>query len=128
VLPVLEEELGPGVAASLARTADLLQQDLVGLDDLADGLFGQLGTRDGGTETGPLRAWPVAVASRALRRVAVGAGCPPTEVTKGHLDALVGLALDPTGRGRELQLPGQVTAYRDGPVLRFRRTGSPAPG
>ena len=36
VLPVLEEELGPGVAAALARTADSLQADLEALDDAAE--------------------------------------------------------------------------------------------
>lgn len=36
VLPVLERELGPGVAASLARTADLLRPDMELLDALAD--------------------------------------------------------------------------------------------
>jgi len=36
VLPVLERELGPGVAASLARTADLLRPDMELLDALAE--------------------------------------------------------------------------------------------
>src|SRR3954452_22672237 len=36
VLPVLEEELGPGVAAALARTADGLRADLEALDLEAD--------------------------------------------------------------------------------------------
>lgn len=35
VLPVLERELGPGVAAALARTADLLREDADALDALA---------------------------------------------------------------------------------------------
>ena len=35
VLPVLEEELGPGVTAALARTADQLRADVEALDDLA---------------------------------------------------------------------------------------------
>ena len=34
VLPVLERELGPGVAAALARTADLLREDAAALDEL----------------------------------------------------------------------------------------------
>src|SRR3546814_6551714 len=34
VLPVLETELGPGVAVALARTADLLRPDMELLDDL----------------------------------------------------------------------------------------------
>ncbi|MBW8749927.1 MAG: tRNA lysidine(34) synthetase TilS [Propionibacteriales bacterium] len=35
VLPVLEQELGPGVAEALARTADLLREDAEALDHLA---------------------------------------------------------------------------------------------
>jgi tRNA(Ile)-lysidine synthase len=35
VLPVLEEELGPGVAEALARTADQVQEDAAALDALA---------------------------------------------------------------------------------------------
>ncbi len=41
VLPVLEDELGPGVAVTLARTADQLRDDMELLDDLAaDALAG----------------------------------------------------------------------------------------
>jgi tRNA(Ile)-lysidine synthase len=127
VLPVLEEELGPGVAASLARTADLLQDDLAALEDLADQARERSDTGDGGTDTDVLRTQPAAVTSRVLRRAALGAGCPPAELFRVHVDALVELARG-TGRGRVLQLPGHVTAYRDGPVLRFRRTPSPAGG
>ena len=36
VLPMLEEQLGPGVAGALARTADQLRADMELLDDLAD--------------------------------------------------------------------------------------------
>ncbi|WP_158374879.1 tRNA lysidine(34) synthetase TilS [Cellulosimicrobium cellulans] len=39
VLPVLERELGPGVAAALARSADLLREDADALDALAADLL-----------------------------------------------------------------------------------------
>jgi tRNA(Ile)-lysidine synthase len=43
VLPLLERELGPGIAEALARTADLLREDAEALDErtleLADGCF-----------------------------------------------------------------------------------------
>ncbi len=42
MLPVLEEELGPGVAAALARTADLLRADADALDDLAPTAYEEL--------------------------------------------------------------------------------------
>ena len=36
VLPVLEVELGPGIAESLARTADQLREDAEALDAMTD--------------------------------------------------------------------------------------------
>ncbi len=42
VLPLLESELGPGVAQSLARTADLLRADVEHLDDLAEAAYAGL--------------------------------------------------------------------------------------
>lgn len=41
-LPMLEGELGPGVAASLARTADLAREDADALDEMAEGLLAEL--------------------------------------------------------------------------------------
>ena len=121
VLPVLEQELGPGVAASLARTADLLQDDLAALDELAEDLLDGAAAVDG-MDTDVLRGRPAALVSRAVRRAALAAGSPPTELAKQHVDALVALATDRTGRGRLVQLPGHLTAHREGRLLRFRRT------
>ncbi len=42
VLPLLENELGPGVAAALARTADLAREDADALDEIAEGLLREL--------------------------------------------------------------------------------------
>lgn len=39
VLPVLEKELGPGIAESLARTADQLREDADALDQLAESAY-----------------------------------------------------------------------------------------
>ena len=46
VLPVLEDVLGPGVARTLARTADLLREDADLLDELATGLLDDARTTD----------------------------------------------------------------------------------
>lgn len=126
VLPVLEEELGPGVARALARTADLLQQDLTALEELADDALEEARSADGGIDAGRLGTRPPAIVSRVLRRAAVAAGARPAELTKQHVDALVDLMLDP--RGRQLQLPGHVTAYTDGRTMRFRPTGTGVEG
>jgi len=125
VLPVLEMELGPGVAAALARTADLLQQDLAALDQLAADLHDQVLTGDGGLDADRLVAAPVALSSRALRSAAVAAGSPSAELFRVHVDALADLAAGAPGRA--VQLPGHVTAFLErsadrGRTLRFLST------
>ena len=126
VLPVLEEELGPGVARALARTADLLQQDLAALEELADDAEEIAHTPDGGLDTVRLGEQPPAISTRVIRRAAVAAGARPAELTKQHVDALLDLADAP--RGRQLQLPGQVTAYVEERTMRFRRTSTGVEG
>jgi tRNA(Ile)-lysidine synthase len=133
VLPVLEEELGPGVARSLARTADLLQQDLAALDELADDALETAradGGIDGGINGGINTVWlemqPPAIVTRVLRRAAIDAGARSAELTKQHVDALVELMY--AHRGRQLQLPGHLTAYVEGGTMRFRPTVSGVEG
>ncbi|MGI3780094.1 MAG: tRNA lysidine(34) synthetase TilS, partial [Janthinobacterium lividum] len=66
VLPVLETELGPGVAAALARSADLLRADADLLDELAAQAAPGV-ERSGGLDCGRLAALPAALRSRVLR-------------------------------------------------------------
>src|SRR4051794_6045734 len=120
VLPVLEEELGPGVTEALARTADLLREDAAALDGLASTLL--VRARDGGgLDLDVLRDQPDALSSRVLRAACLEAGCPETELTRRHVLTLLAVVAGPVG-GKRLQLPGHLTAYRDGPFLRFGRT------
>ena len=119
VLPVLEEELGPGVTGALARTGELLQQDLAALDELASGALDRVRTPDGALDADRVAAEHPALASRVLRRAALAAGCPAAELFKVHVDALLALVHRPRG---EVHLPGGLTASRDGDLLRFRRT------
>ena len=56
VLPVLEAELGPGVAAALARTADMVRADVEALDRIAQQWFDEhqsSGRADSGSGIGP---------------------------------------------------------------------------
>ena len=122
VLPVLEKELGPGVAAALARTADLLRADSYALDDIADEVHRDV-SHHGAIECLSLETRPEAVVLRVLKRAALAAGCPPSELFRVHLLAVAGLVDRPVDRAdKQIQLPGHVTAYRDGDWLRFRRT------
>lgn len=119
VLPVLEEELGPGVAGALARTGELLQQDLAALEELSAAAWSRARTEDGALRADRLAEEHPALASRVLRTAALAAGSPPADLSKVHVDALVGLVVRPRG---DVQLPGHLTAFRDGDRLRFRRT------
>jgi tRNA(Ile)-lysidine synthase len=124
-MPVLEEELGPGVAGALARTGELLQQDLAALEQLSADAYTRVRTTDGALCADRLAAEHPALASRVLRATALAAGSPPAELSKTHVDALVGLV---QRRHGEVQLPGHLTAFRDGDRLRFRRTGGGVAG
>jgi tRNA(Ile)-lysidine synthase len=120
VLPMLEQELGPGVAAALARTGDLLRSDMEALDEIAALTLSKVRTPDGGLRTQDLEGSPEAVFSRVLRLAAVEAGCPPSELFKTHVAALIDVMHG--ARMRETHLPGHVTAYLDSDrLLRFRR-------
>lgn len=126
VLPVLERELGPGVAPTLARTADQLRRDMEYLDMVADSAFGRLRSGEG---AGLALALPdsfvfePAVAARVLRLAALEAGAPPDELFAVHVDALQRL-VEERRPDKQIQLPGHVTAWCEGDHLRFRRTTS----
>ncbi len=119
VLPVLEDELGPGIAATLARTADQVRADIEALDELAQTAYDNLAA-SGSLPTVGLKDMPRAIGTRVLRLAALDAGAIDSELFHVHVAALLDLA-----RGRidgEIQLPGRVTAYRERAHLRFRPT------
>ena len=119
VLPVLEAELGPGVADALARTADQLRDDSDLLDELAASAYEEVRDGDDLLVDG-LVDRPRAVLTRVLRQAALEAGAPASELFRVHVTAM-GRLLSATDAG-EVQLPGHVTAFRAGDRLRFRRT------
>ncbi|CAN5144597.1 tRNA lysidine(34) synthetase TilS [soil metagenome] len=120
VLPVLEKELGPGVAAALARTAEMLQLDVEALDRLAEHAHQDV-RRPAGLHTSALEIYDGAVMLRVLRLAALEAGSPGTELFHVHVLALTELVYGPATT-KQVQLPGHVTGYRDGDLLRFRPT------
>lgn len=122
VLPLLEAELGPGVAAALARTGEMLREDLAALDALAEG---EHAARDfvAGEDIGGLEVLPRAVLTRLLRLAALAAGCPPRELNHGHVSALEEMVRVRRGEPRDVDLPGHVRAERRGDLLRFLGPG-----
>jgi tRNA(Ile)-lysidine synthase len=110
VLPVLEAEAGPGVAAALARTAGLLREDADALDAIAGEALAA--ARDvGGLRVDVLAGLPSAVRRRVLRAAAVEAGCPPAELFQRHVAAVDALVTGWRGQ-RGVDLPGRIRARR----------------
>ncbi len=117
VLPMLESTLGPGIAESLARSADLLRADADALEAQAADYLAATGTATSETLAVPgLATLAAAVRSRVLRAAALQAGCPPTDLSAAHVSALDALVTAWRGQG-PLSLPGGVTAERrDGTI------------
>ncbi|HET9872761.1 MAG TPA: tRNA lysidine(34) synthetase TilS [Propionibacteriaceae bacterium] len=113
VLPVLEAELGPGVAAALARTAELARDDADLLDQLAEQAHPEAETADCST----LAGLPAALRRRALRRWLVRHGVPePSYRAVVDVEALV---TDWRGQ-RGIHVPGG-TVVRTGGRLHLNR-------
>ncbi|WP_392543231.1 tRNA lysidine(34) synthetase TilS [Oryzobacter telluris] len=110
----LERDLGPGVAAALARSADLMRDDADHLDALADEAVTALG--DGPWSANALADLPRAVRTRVWRRLLVAAGAPAGQVSSRHTDACDLLVTAWHGQG-PVHAPGDLRVTRfDGRV------------
>ena len=113
-LPSLERTLGPGIAAALARTATLLRADADTLDDLAATLYEralEAGTGQEGLGVGPLEEADTSLRTRVLRRAALDAGCPATDLTARHVRELERLVTEWRGQAH-IDLPGGIRGRR----------------
>ncbi|MBL3700678.1 tRNA lysidine(34) synthetase TilS [Leucobacter luti] len=155
VLPILETELGPGVAAALARTADLAAEDAAALDALAAAALDRVRVTSSGEtvpgaalpgETGPdaavpgesapgaatvrldaaaLAALAPAIRNRVIRRAA-DAGFG-AQLSREHTATVAALVSDWRGQG-PVFVPG-IRVTRAGGELRFSaQIGSPRRG
>ncbi|KGM08613.1 tRNA(Ile)-lysidine synthase, partial [Cellulomonas bogoriensis 69B4 = DSM 16987] len=129
VLPVLEEVLGPGVAAALARTAAQLREDADVLDALAVDVLGRvtLGRWAGRVDldAAALGTHPAAVRRRVLHRACAQVGVPGGAVRRGHVLDLDALVVDWRGQG-PVALPGGGEGRRR--CGRLTVAGSPTGG
>jgi tRNA(Ile)-lysidine synthase len=107
VLPVLERELGPGVSAALARTADQLRADVDELDDQAVAVAAEPESLDADR----LAALGPALRHRVLRLHALAAGSPASELHRSHVLAMDELVTAYHGQ-RWVDLPGHLRAVR----------------
>ncbi len=113
VLPLMEQELGGGVAEALARTAELIRDDASVLDQLAGRLAAETGGPDWaveGPECAALARAPRAVRNRVIRSWLLDSGA--TRLYAHHIWAVEALVNDWHGQ-RWIDVPG----------LRVRRVG-----
>jgi len=116
VLPTMEKALGPGVADALARTAQLLRDDADALDAAAVQVEPSVLGPQGSLRTEGLAALPRALRTRLLRRAALRAGCPATDLTADQVADLDRLVTDWHGQ-RWVSLPGGRRARRRDGVI-----------
>jgi tRNA(Ile)-lysidine synthase len=105
----LERDLGPGVAAALARTADQLREDADHLDSLAEAAVVHLGAEPWPVDD--LLVLPRAVRTRVWRRLAVAAGAPAGQLSTRHTEACDALLTRWHGQG-PVSLPGSLLVTR----------------
>ena len=110
VLPVLEDELGPGIAEALARTADQLRDDTALLDELAATALDDA-RRPDGLDVAALAAQPPSLRHRILHAAALGAGVPASELTRRHVLEVDRLLVAWHGQ-QWVDLPGHLRALR----------------
>ena len=120
LLAHLEQDLGPGFAAALARSADLLREDADFLEGLAITARAQLPAADGdpGVDLEALAALPRAIRTRVWRILAAEAGAPLADVTAAHVESLDALLTSWHGQG-PLHVPGGIAVSRTGTAIRF---------
>lgn len=115
ILPVLESELGPGVAEALARTAKLAREDADALAEWADSAYQNCALSDiAGSVTlavPELEKLPAAVRKRVLRRAAIDAGAPSGALSATHVRAVERLVTHWHGQ-KAVDLPGGLAAQR----------------
>ena len=130
VLPVLERELGPGIAAALARTADLAGEDAAALELLAERALAELGGGAGSGEAGAATSLPVArlaeqpaaILYRMIRQfVSERFG---SRLSREHTLGIAALVTDWRGQGPAF-VPGIRVHRAGGEIVFERQLGSP---
>ena len=109
VMPIMEEEIGPGISAALARSAAILRDDADALDEMAQAVISRVDLRD--LDCAALAELPRAIRSRVLRAAIYAAGAPSGSVSADHLSGVEALVTSWRGQG-EASLPGGVKVAR----------------
>ena len=120
VLPMLEIELGPGIAESLARTAELIREDSEYLDELALAAYGscvKAGPTSLGLDVDVIATFAKPVRNRVILRALEVFGATYARV---HVLAVADLIENWHGQ-KELTLPG-VRVVRTGSQITLKTT------
>ena len=126
VLPVLEEELGPGIASALSRTAEILQDDLEYLEAQADSAFSLVAKTTNNSvaiDTEGLEKLPRALATRVIHKSLSLLGTEPAKV---QVDSVMELVSNWHGQ-KPLTLPS-VRVERKGKEIILKSTKTMKPG
>lgn len=123
IIPMLEEELGPGIVDALARTAELAREDSEAFDEMINEIIEEIVEHaEAGiaVHSGALFANPAALRNRIIRYVAKAEF--GVQLTRQHTLEVAKLVTDYKGQGA-LHLPG-IRVKREGAYIVF----SAAPG
>ena len=126
VLPVLEKELGPGIAGALARTAEILQEDNAYLDAQADIAFhssAKTTNKSVVLDVEELFQLSPAIRNRVIHNALVLLGAEPS---KTHVDSVSSLLTNWHGQ-KPLTLPA-VRVVRTGQEITLKSTKTLKPG
>jgi tRNA(Ile)-lysidine synthase len=126
VLPLLEAELGPGIAAALARTADIAREDSDYLDTLSAEIlkaFGKFGPTSITLPVDLLEQQPAAIRNRVIAQAISVFGTP---TTRAHVLAVAELATNWHGQ-KPLTLPG-IRVGRTGGEIHLKSAKTLTPG
>lgn len=122
IMPLLEQELGPGIAEALARTAELAREDAEAFDEMiAETIEEIVEHSEAGiaVSVAALKANPAAIRHRIIRLVAEAEF--GVFLDRGHTLAVAALVTNWRGQGT-LDLPG-ITVGRTGDRLVFTAAG-----
>ncbi|CAN2231830.1 MAG: tRNA lysidine(34) synthetase TilS [Candidatus Nanopelagicaceae bacterium] len=119
ILPLLENEIGPGITDALARSAKLLREDAIALDQWAEEVFGKI--EPSSIEISLLTDLPIAIRSRILRLAIYAMGAPAGSISAAHIEPIEALVSDWRGQGHTA-LPGGVKVSRISGRLSLSRT------
>ena len=121
-MPLLERELGPGVAAALARTCDQVRADTAYLDEVAAVALDSAREDGRVPPVAALEGMAEAVRTRVLRLAALEAGALGAELFHTHVREIERLVIEWHGQ-KWVDLPRHLCAVR-----RETSTVPPQPG